>query len=121
MQAGDDNGKFENDVRISEEELGLKYYPGSVEVRVGCMRMESPTEKTSISVRTTLDSPNKVVDFYRSEFSSDSFSEISQTKNDSEKIELKGRDHSGTTIGVTASRDSKSGLTSITAAHTVKP
>ncbi|MFZ4507866.1 MAG: hypothetical protein ACOYON_09250 [Fimbriimonas sp.] len=103
MKAGDKDSKFENDVSISESELGVPIYPGSSEVRVASMRAESTKERSVISVRTTTDSPEQVADFYRSKMTVNS--ESKQKDDTSTEIELKEDEKSGRKFAVSAKRE----------------
>ena len=50
---------------ITETELGLPFYPGSVEKEGGSMKTDTPQGSSRIAVRTTADAPSKVVAFYK--------------------------------------------------------
>lgn len=61
--------KFESGaVAVSEAELGLPFYPGSKEMEYGSAKMDT-AEGTNLSMnRTTTDTPEKVVEFYKGKF-----------------------------------------------------
>ena len=61
--------KFEGGaMTVSEAELGLPFYPGSKEMEYGSSKMDS-AEGTSLSMnRSTTDTPEKVIEFYKSKF-----------------------------------------------------
>lgn len=49
---------------VSESEMGLSYYPGSQSIS-GDSKMESAGKKVFVSMRTTSDDPEKVINFYK--------------------------------------------------------
>ncbi|MEI7576938.1 MAG: hypothetical protein WCK51_08600 [Armatimonadota bacterium] len=53
---------------VTEEELGLPFYPGSSEKDGGSMKVETGDEKTCVSARTTSDEVAKVKAFYAEKF-----------------------------------------------------
>ena len=53
---------------VTEEELGVPFYPGSSERDGGSMKAETPDEKTCVSARTTSDEVAKVKAFYAETF-----------------------------------------------------
>lgn len=53
---------------ISEADLGLPFYPGSKEVEYGSSKMETNDQATYSMNRSTSDTPEKVVEFYKDKF-----------------------------------------------------
>ncbi len=51
---------------VSEIELGLPFYPGSSSIKGRDMKINADGKQTYLSARTTSDSPEKVVEFYKS-------------------------------------------------------
>ena len=51
-------------VKVSEDDLGAPFYPGS-EDNGQSQNMEINGKKTFVSLRTTSDSPEKVIEFYK--------------------------------------------------------
>lgn len=50
---------------VTESELGLPFYPGSVQVEGRDMKIKSGDKESFVSVRSTSDSGDKVVAFYK--------------------------------------------------------
>jgi hypothetical protein len=50
---------------ISEDELGVRFYPGSSESKEGTLKILADKGNNLASVRTTKDDPAKVSDFYK--------------------------------------------------------
>ena len=119
MKAQDHGGSFENNVPVSESDLGVPFYPGSTELSVGSMEAKSASEHVKISMRTTSASPDDVRKFYRSKLNvtDDSYSQ----DNDHIKAELKGRTIDGAELGITAERSGAGSTTTVTIASSRKP
>ncbi len=53
---------------VTEQDLGARFYPGSVEVPNGGMKATTAQGNEALSVRTTTDDPSKVAAFYTDKF-----------------------------------------------------
>lgn len=77
---------------VSEQDLGLPFYPGSSALENRDMRVEANGGKTFLSVRTTGDAPSKVLDFYKGKVkdaaltSTDKFGSINGKLEDGRKV-----------------------------------
>lgn len=68
IQARTADGKtmtMDVEASVSEADLGMPFYPGSAESGKGS-KMEVNGKKSISSIRTTSDSPEKVIEFYKS-------------------------------------------------------
>lgn len=55
--------------QVTEEELGLPFYPGSEPEPKSDIKVAGDKENTYVSVRTTADTPEQVVEFYKPKLS----------------------------------------------------
>lgn len=56
---------FDPDVTVSEDDLGLPFYPGSEQKPHALSKVETADGKMVVTVRLTDDEPERVVEFYR--------------------------------------------------------
>jgi len=86
---------------VSEQELGLPFYPGSAKVDGRDMKVDNKGEKTFSAVRTTSDTIVKVVDFYKDKVAeaatttSDQFGMVSGKLEDGRKASISAIPHDG--------------------------
>ena len=87
---------------VSEDDLGLPFYPGSVQDPKGSMLMTVGGEKTAVSTSTSEDDPEKVIAFYKDKVQEpvDSNSASGDTKLGT----LHGKLKDGADVNVTADR-----------------
>ncbi len=62
----DGSASIGGNTQISESELGVPFYPGSVETAGSNFKFEGPKGKSYSCTRTTDDAPEKVIEFYKS-------------------------------------------------------
>jgi hypothetical protein len=79
LKAQDNNGakidaKVNGSPMVSESELGVPFYPGSTDKPSLQIKSENKAETVLVSVRSTSDSPNKVMEFYQSKVTNPSSS-----------------------------------------------
>jgi len=94
---------------ITEEELGMTFYPGSADKEGGSMKTDTPEASSRLSVRTTADAPSKVVAFYKDKIKEPSTVSASSGGNENEI--LTGKLEDGATVQITASREKGSSET----------
>lgn len=58
-------GEFGGDTSVSEQEMGVKFYPGSSERKGESMKIKTKRGQTLVSVRETSDSIEQVAQFYQ--------------------------------------------------------
>ena len=107
LKATDSNGEkvdatLGKSVVISEDELGVPFYPGSTVQGSSQMRAETDSEKNFVSCRITNDEPSKVIDFYKSKVNEYSTSESSTS--DTVTGTCQGKLDSGAKFTLTADR-----------------
>jgi hypothetical protein len=123
LKATDANGEkvdatLGKSVVITESDLGVPFYPGSVEQGSNQMRAETDKEKSFISFRVTSDEPSKVVEFYKDKIRDYSTSESSTS--DMATGTCQGKLDSGAKFTMTAERKKDSSKTEIKIDVTVK-
>lgn len=86
---------------VSEQELGLPFYPGSARIDGRDMKVDNKGEKTFSSVRSTSDTIVKVVEFYKDKVTeaatttSDQFGMVSGKLEDGRKASISAIPHEG--------------------------
>ncbi len=113
VKANDKNGSFENNLDITESDVKLDYYPGSVALKIACLRASNKDEDVWVATRTTSDSASKVIDFYASKL------ENPHKKVEDNKTELTAKTSDGDdlTVGV---ESKEGGKTTVSLARRVK-
>lgn len=116
LKATDTNGEkvdavLGKNVVITEDELGVPFYPGSTEQGSSQMRAETNVEKSYISCRITNDEPSKVIEFYKNKIKDYSTSESSTS--DMATGTCEGKLDSGAKFTVTAERKKGSDKTEV--------
>lgn len=91
IQTKEGNASIGGTTTVSEEELGVPFYPGSTEKPGNNMKFEGGGEKNYSTVRLTTDSPDQVAQFYRTK--------------------VKGLTTAGTADAITGSTDLSTGVT----------
>ena len=85
---------------VTEQDLGLPFYPGSENVPMATVMNGSGPGRTIISSRTTTDSPSKVREFYQGKVESIQLNLFNATQPVSTAI--KGKNKAGDAVFVTA-------------------
>jgi hypothetical protein len=112
MKAESDGSKFENNVEVTEREVGLPFYPDSEEVRIACFKAETDKETVSFAARRSGDPEEKILDFYREKLVSP------ETKKEEKKTELHSKSKSGEEFVVSVEPQEKGGCM-VTIAHKI--
>lgn len=117
-EATDENGKTTKVETQggSEAELGLPFYPGSAETTWASSDV-SAEARVVMSMRTTSDNPQKVLEFYKPKLKSPS--QVVSSANNTENITLTGKLENGAEVAITATMP-KGEKTSITVGVTTK-
>lgn len=111
MKAEGEGSSFENNVELTEREVGVPFFPGSTAVPIATMKARSSSDDAFISVRTAKASPEAVIEYYRSYVKDPSTNSASD--DEEVKIELKGKLSDGREIGISANRKKSESLTTI--------
>lgn len=111
VTSGDTKAVIGGEAALTEEGLGVAFYPGSTEMPNASMRVDSPTETTAFSARTTPDDIDKVKAFYESKVPGIQFTVIDGP--DGKSAVGSGKLPDQTSVTVTAHRKSGSDVTEI--------
>ena len=88
-----------NPSAVSEEALGLPFYPGSEESKAGMTALsDTPDAKTAMSTRTSKDDPDKIQAFYKDMVPGAATS--SATMNDSKIESVSGKLANGAEVSI---------------------
>jgi hypothetical protein len=104
---------------VTEDILGLPFYPGSDEAKSGSMISETPDAKSVVSTRTTKDDPDQVAAFYKDKVPG--ISNSSTTTGDSKMVIMSGKTASGVETSVMASKKGSEDTTIMVQTKTTKP
>lgn len=108
----DGSASIGGNTQISESELGVPFYPGSIEKSGSNFKFEGPKGNSYSCTRTTDDTPEKVIEFYKSKVENPA-SALSDGSGS-----LSGKLASGATINVVA--QTKDGKTDVIVTSTSK-
>jgi predicted small lipoprotein YifL len=97
---------------VTEADLGVPLYPGSQPVDGQDMKVETPTEKSMLSTRSTSDDPKKVQEFYQSQVKDLKFTTMEAAGDVTVMGNVERAD--GSRIVVTAVRKSGENVTTVT-------
>ena len=113
-----EGAQVDNNVDITEKDLGLKFYPNSKPVPMASMHIKTDDEEVWAATRTTHDSHDQVIDFYKSDMH---WTGISNSKDgEKQKTELDGTFPDGTLRHVTVETGNGKPVTTVAVTHTRK-
>ncbi len=118
MKAQGDGSSFENNTSARESDLGVPLYPGSKEITVASMKANTKDEAVTISTRTTIDDPDKVIAFYRPLLTVKKT--ISVETDGAKKFEISGTTTSGLDLGISVERSAHGTETTVVIASSKK-
>jgi len=87
---------------LTEADLGVPFYPGSTETP-STGKIDTPDTKQRSCVRTSSDTPEKVIEFYKPKVKEPSSMSMSKDGNDAQM--LTGKLEDGSSVIINASRD----------------
>lgn len=99
---------------VTEADLGVPFYPGSAEKQGAAMKVDTPTEKSYMCVRTTSDEPAKVKEFYESKVAGLKFTVIEANGDSTAMGETKLEN--GAKVAISATRKKDATETEVTVA-----
>jgi hypothetical protein len=111
INAEGDGASFVNNVRHSEEQMGLPFYPRAVLIPVASTRSVGKQEIVLTDVRSTQDGLDKVAEFYGGR--TKGFTQISSITNGVGQVEFSKEESSGEKLAMKAERQEGT-LTTIT-------
>src|SRR5689334_21173623 len=97
------DSKMESGSAVSEAELGLPFYPGSVEKKEGSIKIDTPETLSILSARTTTDEPGKVIAFYKPKVKEPNTS--TTNSGGIETAVLIGKSDTGADVSISANRE----------------
>jgi len=118
IKADDGKSSYEGGTTLTEEELGVPFYPGSAEKPNTAFKADTPTEQSRLSVRTTSDDPAKVAEFYKGKVKDAKVSSMAMEQQEMQLVH--GKTESGGEVTVTATRQKGSSETEVNIATVFK-
>ncbi|MBN8689719.1 MAG: hypothetical protein J0L72_02880 [Armatimonadetes bacterium] len=101
--------------KVTEDDVHMPFYPGSTDVEGRAFKMDSPTEQSAMSVRSTADDPQKVADFYTAKVKDLKFNKFEANGATNFMAESKAED--GSKFAITISKKASEATTEITIAY----